>query len=178
MVVDLGMQKTEWKGVESLKHQVYIRWETPQERIEYEKDGEPVEGPLCIGKTYTVSLGDKANLRKDLEGWRGRAFTADELNGFDLFNVLGVACQVTVTHRQAQNGKTYANVTGVTGIPKGMEHPKAENPLIKYTSDEADQFDALPKWLQEKVSGPDDNQDYDGGFDGGPDSGSDNDIPF
>src|ERR1700743_3838249 len=69
-VVDLGKQRivSQMYG-ESIKHQVYIRWQIPAERVEWEFEGQKKEGPAVIGKTYTVSLGDKANLRKDLQAW-------------------------------------------------------------------------------------------------------------
>lgn len=33
------------------------------------------EGPMTIGKQYTVGLGDLYAMRIDFEGWRGKAFT-------------------------------------------------------------------------------------------------------
>ena len=103
---------------------------------------------MSIGCFYTASLSEKANLRRDLEGWRGRAFTPEELKGFDVFNVLGVPCQVTVTH----NDKGKARVVSVSGWPKGVEKPKAENPLVKFSDDEGN-MDDLPEWLKEMVLG-------------------------
>lgn len=150
MVVDLGIQPG---GRYKPQHKVYVRWEIPAERVEYEKDGKHVDGAMSIGNFYTASLSEKAKLRHDLENWRGKAFTPEELAGFDLFNVLGVACQVVVTHTKGADGKDYANVTGVMGLPKGIPRPIAENKLVKYSPDEPVQWDEVPKWLQEKVSG-------------------------
>ena len=144
MVVDLGLQETPFGN----KQQIYIRWELPEERIAYEKDGVSHEGPLSIGAFFTASLNEKSNLRKVLEGWRGRAFTEQELKGFDVFNVLGVPCQVTVTH----NEKGKARVSGVSGWPKGLEKPKGtENKLVKYSSDDPEQYEELPDWLKEII---------------------------
>ena len=151
MVVDLGQQETTYMGEKKIVHQVFIRWELPHERLEYEKDGQRYNLPMIISKTYTASLSEKANLRKDLEAWRGRAFTEEELKGFDVFNILGACCQVTVTHKDS-NGKTYANVASVAGWPKGMERITAENPLLKYSADETGDFDKLPEWLQTRIT--------------------------
>jgi len=142
MVVDLGLQESPY----GTRQQLYIRWELPDERLEYEKDGVKHEGPMTIGNFYTASLSEKANLRRDLEGWRGRAFTAEELKGFDVFNVLGVPCQVTVTHTE----KGRAKVVSVSGWPKGVEKRKPENPLIRFSDDEGN-LDELPDWLQEII---------------------------
>ena len=74
MMVDCGMQPG-FQGKPQRK--VYIRWEVPDERVTYEKDGVQHEGPCSIGKFYTLSLSEKATLRKDLENWRGRTFIED-----------------------------------------------------------------------------------------------------
>lgn len=150
LVADLGLQRTTWSGQESVKPQVYLRFETPDERVEYEKDGVKHEGPLSIGATYTASLSEKANLRHILESWRGKGFTPAELKGFDLFNVLGKPCLITVSHTE-KNGKVYANIVSVTGLLKGMEAPKASNPLLKYSADEPGALKDLPPWLQTKI---------------------------
>jgi hypothetical protein len=153
MVADLGKQRivSQMFG-ESIKHQVYIRWQIPAERVEWEKDGEKHEGPAVIGKTYTLSLGDKANLRKDLQAWRGKQFTPEELRGFDISKLLGVPATLTVTHTD-KDGKTYANVASLGGIPKGFDKPALEGQAVLYDSDNTGAFDSLPKWLQEKVQG-------------------------
>ncbi len=147
MVVDHGLQETTYMGISSHKHQYYIRWELPMERIEWEQDGEKKEGPAVTGKFYTLSLSDKANLRKDLESWRGKKFTKEELDGFDVGVLLGKACQVTITHNEA---KTYANVTTVAGWPKGVELRTAECPLVIHDAD-TDSYDLLPEWLRKKL---------------------------
>lgn len=154
MLVDMGYQVTEYMGEKSLKMQVYIRWQIPSERITFkDADGNEKEGPMVIGKVYTNSLSEKANLRKDLQGWRGKAFTKDELNGFDLQNIVGKCCQIVVTHREARNGNTYANVTTVAGWPKGMDPIEAENETLVFSAeDDVGDVEALPKWLKEKVT--------------------------
>ena len=75
-VVDLGIQPGSPMYPDP-KHKVWIRFEVPDERIEYERDGKKLEGPRVISKEYTASMHEKANLRKDLENWRGKAFTDD-----------------------------------------------------------------------------------------------------
>lgn len=150
-VVDLGKQRivSQMYG-ESIKHQVYIRWQIPAERVEWEVDGAKKEGPAVIGKTYTVSLGDKANLRKDLQAWRGKPFTPDELRGFDIAKLLGVPATITVTHTE-KDGKTYANVASLGGIPKGMPKPEAEGDTLLYDAENMGSFERLSKRMQEKV---------------------------
>lgn len=152
-VVDLGRQKiVSQQFGESIKHQVYIRWQIPAERVEWEYEGEKKEGPAVIGKTYTVSLSDKANLRKDLQAWRGKPFTPDELRGFDIAKLLGVPATITVTHTE-KDGKTFANVASLGGIPKGMPKPELEGEALLYDSDNPESYNRLSKRMQEKVAG-------------------------
>jgi hypothetical protein len=153
MVVDVGLQEGYQKKPQ---HKIYLRWEVPDERVSYEKDGNTTEGPCSIGRFYTLSLSEKANLRKDLENWRGRTFTADELKGFDIESVLGKPCQIMVTH-ETDGPKTYANITGVMGVSKDQKEraktTKPENPLVSFSLDSPDQklFETLPNWLKEKI---------------------------
>lgn len=173
-VVDVGMQVTNFGP----KHKVFLRWEIPAERIQY-GDGNENEGPMVIGKFYTASLNEKANLRQDLEAWRGRAFTEQELAGFDLDNVLGAPCQISVVHNES-NGKTYANVRSVTALPKGVDKPQPELELIKYGPEDQEQFDKLPDWLKKKIQEqpPTQDEEADAVAETADDDGLDDDIPF
>lgn len=153
MVVDLGKQKTSYQGVESLKDQIYIRWQVPAERTEWtDAAGVKQEGPVVIGKTYTASLGEKANLRKDLQSWRGRAFTEEELKGFDISKLLGVGATISIVHAHKDN-KTYANIGAIGGLPKGMDKLSVEGKAILYDPDNQGTLNDLPKWLREKIEG-------------------------
>lgn len=154
-VVDLGVQESSFKGQAKTQHKVYLRWEVPDERISYEKDGKEVEGPCSIGATYTLSLSEKANLRKVLENWRGQPFTESELKGFDITSVAGKCCQIMVQH-ETSGGKTYANVTGVMGISRDQREraraAKSEVGVLVYSLDEPEKdYERLPNWIKEKL---------------------------
>jgi hypothetical protein len=132
-VYDLGTQFEEKFG--KAVHKVLLGWEIPSERIEVDRDGTKLNLPRAISKRYTMSLHEKANLRKDLESWRGRAFTDDEAKGFDLHNLLGANCMVQVIHKH-KDGKTFANVTNVVQLPKGMTKCNLENPQQYFSFEE------------------------------------------
>lgn len=148
-VIDLGMQERDWQGEVSTKRRVRISWELADELM---ADGRP----FSASKEYTLSLNEKATLRHDLEGWRGRAFTEDELAGFDLANVLGKPCLVNVVHQQKRDGTGhYAKVVGVTRIPKGLPSPAPVNAPLWFSLDEADapqKYALLPEWLQKRIT--------------------------
>ena len=46
----------------------------------------------------------KDDFTKDLAAWRGKDFTADELRGFELKNVLGAWAMITVAKSVGNNG--------------------------------------------------------------------------
>jgi hypothetical protein len=156
MVVDLGIQQTTFKGQAKSQHKVYLRWEVPDERVTYEKDGQHIEGPCSIGATYTLSLSEKANLRKVLENWRGQPFTEQELRGFDITTIAGKCCQIMVQH-ESVGGKTYANVTGVMGTSRDQRerarNAKSEVGVIVYSLDDPDPtvYAKLPNWIKDKL---------------------------
>jgi len=152
MVAHLGLQNGAYMGKPKLQPKVYLRFQIPAERIEWEKDGVKHEGPMSIGKTYTESLSEKANLRKDLESWRSRAFTREELAGFELFNVLGKPCMLSVVHDTGDDGKTRAYIQSVSAMPKGMPAPKHEGDLLKYDAANTADHDKLPEWVRQKIA--------------------------
>jgi hypothetical protein len=117
-VEDLGLK--DWGYGEQEK--IRISWQI--EEISPENDK-----PYLVHKSYTLSLNEKANLRKDLETWRGRKFSREELEGFDLEVLLGVNCQLQLIHNMKDEGKTYANVQAV--IPPGKNAPKLRP--VEYT---------------------------------------------
>jgi hypothetical protein len=153
-VVDLGLQPGSGMYPDP-KHQVYLRFELPTERVTYEKNGEHKEGPMSIGRSLTASMSEKANLRKLIESWFGKRFVSDEAAAdFDLKLLLGRKCLLNVTHTE-KGDKVYANIANAAPIPKGMtaDYPQ-HNSSLYFSLDEPDQavFDALPEWLQKKIS--------------------------
>lgn len=152
LIADCGMQPGS-ALYPNPKRKLYIRFEIPTERVEYEKDGQTIEGPMTLGSFYTASMNEKATLRKHLESWRGRSFTDEEAAQFDVSAILGKACMLSVVHSES-GGKTYANIASIGAMPKGVAIPKAENPLLYYDENSpAAALDKLPKWLQDKING-------------------------
>lgn len=125
-LIDLGTQLTSGQFGEKLQHKIRIGWELFGE----DENGAPltvdVDGktmPMTVSKSYTVSLHEKAGLRKDLAAWRGKDFTDEEAKGFDVQKLLGAYCMVNVTSSES-NGKTYSNVAGLTPLPGALKNAK------------------------------------------------------
>lgn len=145
-IIDIGTQKGEYQGKATSKRQVIVGWELPTELM---TEGEHAGKPFNVSKFYTASLGEKANLRKDLENWRGRAFTDAELAGFDSANILGKPCMLSLT----TNDKGKVRVTGVMAAPKGMDIPPQVNPTLYFSLDEfnPDTYEALSDGIKKLV---------------------------
>ena len=118
-LIDLGTQLSSGQYGEKMQHKLRIGWELFGE----DEDGAPltvdvdgVEMPMTISKSYTVSLHEKAGLRKDLAAWRGKDFT-------DVQKLIGAYCMVNVTTSET-NGKTYSNVAGLTPLPGALKNAK------------------------------------------------------
>lgn len=131
---------------------IIFLWELPDERVTI--DG--VDKPRGISETYTLSLNEKSNMRKMLASWRGRDFTAEELQGFSLKKVLNAPCLVSTTLMQSKQGKDFAKVSAVTKLPKGMVVPtETENPLVMFDitneSCPLTLMSSLPEWIQKRI---------------------------
>ena len=153
-VIDLGTQVSNGKFGEKAAHKVRLSWEVFGD----DDDGQPLtvnDMPMTVSKEYTVSLHEKAALRRDLAAWRGRDFTDEERRGFDIDRLLGAYALINVTHDTGGNGKTYANVAGIAPVPKAMASakPTGVHPLTRFDLDAPDMevFDALPEWLQKRI---------------------------
>lgn len=151
MFVDLGIQETNYNGQVKQQHKIYLRWQIPSLRLKYEKDGVEHEGPMAIGSKFTLSLHEKASLRKILQSWRGRAFTPDELRKFDVTTVLGAPCLITVTHEPKDGGGVYANVGAVAKLPPGVPAPTIDGETLIYDADNLGNFEKLRPWLQDAI---------------------------
>lgn len=147
--VSLGTQHSELFA-DAFK--VMLLFELPFEAIKTADGGEM---PMTISKEYTLSLGKKSNLRKHLDSWRGRPFSEQELEGFEVSKVVGAPCQLTIVHAKSGKGDVYAKIEAITGLAKGMTCPDQKHPAIKYEIDdgnESEVFKQLPEWIRKKIA--------------------------
>jgi hypothetical protein len=137
-LINMGMQETSY----GLKHQVHLAFEI-DEKME---DGRP----FLMMQNYTMSLNEKARLRLDLQAWRGRTFSPEELKGFDLKSVLGKPLQVSVVH--SADGQ-YANIGSMMPLGRGMQSLTASGGLIYINSLPEDNsgFELLSEKMKDRV---------------------------
>jgi len=116
-----------------LQRKVVILWELADRK----QDGSRFQ----VTKSYTASLGEKANLLRDLESWRGSAFTEDELKRFDLEKLIGAPCQLNLVDKIRQDGRKFAEIVGVMRLSRGQA------PLDIETG-----ADYIPEWVKKEIA--------------------------
>lgn len=189
-IVDLGTQKSEYMGQVKYLHKIMLGWEIhgtdDNGKLLNMMDGRP----FAIFKNYTLSWSEKANLRLDLQSWRGKAFTQEEMRKFDLKNILGAWCMLNVIERAGQNGNTYANVDGVTPVPSiikqsGLPQAVNKNELFNLQDPDMALFEAFSDNLKTKITSSPEWEKLQGktpeapkAHQGSPEVGVDDDIPF
>lgn len=149
-IIDMGTVDGEYKGKAKKSHKILFAFESAE--LMPDTEGEYAGKPFLIMQRYTASLSEKGLLRPALESWRGRPFTAAELEAFDLRNVLGKPCMANVVHT-TKDGKTYANLASIMPLPKGMVAPEAVGELVFFSFGDFRQadFDKLSDGLKEQI---------------------------
>ena len=138
-VFDMGTQV----GFENkLTRKVRICWELSNELM---SDGRP----FTVSVYHTMSLNEKSNLRRDLVAWRGKQFSDDEIKSFDLASLLGKPAMLGVIH-EPDGDKTWANVSSLSSLPKGMPVPTQVNESRQYSIDDPIP-DWMPDWITNKI---------------------------
>ena len=152
-MIDLGTRTETFNNESKDAHHVLLVWELTSEPLSGTKDRNHV-----IGQRYTYSFHSKSNLRQQYEKWEGRKFGDDE--DIDYSAKMAHPCLVSITHGQSSEGRTYAKVTGFSGLPKEMMphvKPPKHQPFMWSLSDglhlrnsQTKQFDIaggdLPEW--------------------------------
>lgn len=132
-VVDIGTHEGSYQGKPVTRHQVVVCWEIDALMSQGEYNGKR----FMMSKFYTLSLNEKASLRKDLESWRGKAFTDDELNGFDVEKLIGANCMLNVVEYKKQDGSIGQKIGAIMPAIKNLIPMKQENTVV-------------PQWILDK----------------------------
>lgn len=180
-LIDLGTQQSEYQGKTLRRRQVILDWELADELMEDQR-------PFTIAKFYTWSMSEKANLRKDLEAWRGVTFQDKDLGesgSFKPVNLLGAPCLLNVIHEPKANSTDIrAKIASISRLPKNTEKPTLRNPKVFFDLDNFDGviFEGLREGIRDIIGRSPEYQAIKNG--GGRASASkhdvvlDDDIPF
>jgi hypothetical protein len=145
-IIYLGTQKSKTYGNENRK--VRINWELPTKKFAFKEGDEPQ--PFAVANEYTVSMGKKSSLRPVVEALLGVQLKDEEAYAFDVDDIMGHTCQVTVVH--TEDGQ-YANVGNVAAMLDGVTCPPAVNPPQILTFEKWDDalFQKLPPFIRTRI---------------------------
>jgi len=146
-VMDVGTHERQYRDGPKIERRLRLMWEIPGETM---SDGRP----FAVSREYKLSGHEKSNLRKHLDSWRGKRFTDEDFDKFDLQMLLGKGCMLQVVHNEVGD-RTYANVETLGSLPKGMQVDQTVNDHV-YLSLEAgeyrhDVFESLHERTQEYI---------------------------
>ena len=143
-IIDLGESDQEYKGVVSKKKRIHLGFEIteavdPSTNIVMTEDGRP----FGAFKTYTASTSELSTLRKHVESWRGKSYTDEEVNSFDITQMIGCTVKIEI-------GLTKKSDFGEGGNPKivalreprdGIKKVETHNDIVLFDIDDyCDEF--------------------------------------
>lgn len=132
---------------------------------------------IDVSREFTVSMHENAGLRAFLTQWRGKPYTAEQVQqGVPLHKLAGQYALITVSHKQSGNGRTYANITACVGVPAAMRSslpafPKYER--ADYWQTRKDEYATGAKAFRSKQAAPPSDE-----FDDSQAQDDDDDLPF
>lgn len=150
-MVHIGTISEEFQGEKKELNKVRITWEMPTELTVFKEENG--DQPYSISKEFTLSLHEKATLRKFLESWIGKGFTEDEAKKFNIAKLVGIPCMINIIHKQSKNGNTYADIASVSTMPKGFTAPDQINKSVIFSisSPDFELFETFPDFLKDKI---------------------------
>jgi hypothetical protein len=150
-MIQIGTVEEEYLGEKKTSHKVRLTFEFPTEQKVF-KEEKGIQ-PYVLSKEFTLSMHEKASLRKFLEAWRGKAFSEEEAKKFDVTKLIGKPCMINVIHKESKNGNLNASISNVGGMPKGLECPAQinETQILSYDNFDVKLFESLPDFLKEKI---------------------------
>lgn len=152
-MVQIGTVMELINGEQKMLNKVRIGWELPTElKVFKEENGEQ---PYVISEEFTLSMNEKANLRKMLASWRGKDFSEDEAKSFDITKLIGAKCMINVIHKASKKdaSRIYEKIGSVSSIPKGLDCPPAINnaSILSFDDFNVDLYNSLPDFIKDKV---------------------------
>jgi len=147
-IIDKGTTFDEKWG--NKKRKVQLLFELPTETAVFSED--KGEQPFYVKGVFNLTMGEKASLRKFIESWIGKKLTDAQAADFDITKLLGHPGMINIAHNGKED-RVYANIMGISPLPKGLTCPPAINELLAYDTTEhnAEVFAKLPEFLQEDI---------------------------
>lgn len=147
-VIDLGEQWTDYQGHKQIVPQISLVFQIPSETIEIK--GEKMQRRMALTRTFSNHPSSK--LRQNLEMWRGRKFTEEELVSFELSSIIGAPCVLTVTHTSNDKPK----ISAISRAGKSINVPEIPSKdFFLFDIEDETSWDSLKqagKWVWSKLN--------------------------
>ncbi len=135
-IIDLGTQLVEYQNEQKRQHKILVQWE-----IDPEGDPEMLmpDGRSPSAADTPPACTAKANWQQTFKSWRGRDFTPEERDNFDLRNILGKPCLLSIAHQESSDGKTtYANISAISNKMKSYTPKQPDNAVFAFDLSDPD----------------------------------------
>jgi len=149
-IIDLGTTMNEMYS--KSQHKIAWGFELCNALMEPDENGN--QHPFVQYEFLTLSMNEKANLRKRVESWRGAAFDSDEeASQYDIAQLLGKPAYLTIIHGKKGNGDDKAEIASLIKVPQGLEAPSSENEVFMFDLSEFDQgtFDKISDGFKNQI---------------------------
>jgi hypothetical protein len=140
-------------GQPKTNYNVRISFEFPTKKFVFNE--EKGAQPFVLSREMSLSLGEKANLRKIVEAVEGHKLTEAEAVNYDVLTLVGKPLLVTVSHTEPnESGIQYANATTFSALIEGLTVAPLTNPIrvLTYAEWSDETFNSLPDFLKEKIA--------------------------
>lgn len=134
-IFDMGTQEIDYQGKSKWARSAFFVWELVLAKMTGTTGVNHV-----IGRDLTVSLFDKATLRKFIEARTGKKLSDDA--EYDISQELGKPCMLNVILKN-----NYPKVDGVAGVPAGLPFPEAQRKPVAMTLDQFRAGEKIPEWV-------------------------------
>jgi hypothetical protein len=98
-----------YKNEVSLSPKAIVIFEVDQKMT----GGKMAGQPMVISESFPMFMGESSKLRKMLEGWRGKPYSAEELKNFSIGGIIGRPCTLLIIHEKKKDGTMKAKIAGV-----------------------------------------------------------------
>lgn len=148
--IDLWTQLINFNWELKESHKIRLTFELPEEQVVFKEEN--WEQPFVVSKEFTASLSEKSKLRPFLESWRGKTFTKEELENFNVWKLVWAPCALWISHVESK-WNTYANITTALPLMKWQVCPEQIKPSVFFSLSKIDMetFNKLHQKTQEKI---------------------------
>lgn len=145
-VIDLGTHDENFQGTINTMRKIKLTREIPSEKRVFSKD--KGEQPMVISKDYTLSFGEKANLKKMFDS-RGIKIQ----NNFQFETLLGKPALLSIGVTDSKNGGQYNNINWVSDVIEWMLVPPQTNTSILFNCYDFDmeEWNKIHSKTQDKI---------------------------